>query len=319
MADIHKSNFTNINGDNLIVIPPYSQANAGNVLQINQDGTGLSWVSLTPAPPAPSYNYVLLQNFLDGHTIGTPISEADYSDFNNTYPSDKSAIGYGWSDSWSDTNLVSTTAGTQLLYSEARFDFSKYGLTTGQLPFGYTNVNGSWYMGAGYRDITLPTEFTYEVWFNSPANDWEGTFIAFFKENWDALKIVLSDAQMSIMFDDTIFEVDRYKPSGSSDYAYEPDQETFEKAFPIIAGSWYHFALSCDGTNLYVFINGNLLGTIVIANVNGLAEFLATAMKEIDVVVDDFDRGQSCVYLAQLALCDSCKWTADFTVPTVAY
>jgi hypothetical protein len=121
------------------------------------------------------------------------------------------------------------------------------------------------------------------------------------------------------MFDDMIFEINRYKPSGSSSYTYVPDQATYEKAFPLSAEQWHHFALSCDGTNLYVFIDGNLLGTIVIANINGLAEFLTTAMKEIDVVVDDFDRGQSCVYLAQLALCDSCKWTSDYELPKEAY
>lgn len=326
----HRGEFLTVNNSDEIVwgtvsgLPDTTGHSQGDVLAIGVSGP--DWTAPVHIPvigtinisPAPSYNYIILQNFLNGHTIGTPISEEDYSDFNNTYPADKSAIGWTWESNWSDTNLVSTTAGSQLLYTEAGFDFSKYGLTTGQIPFGFINADWEWHMGAGYRDITLPTEFTYEVWFNNPNNDWEGTFTAFYKENWDALKIVMDDERTYIMFGDTIFSVDRYEPQGGG-YIYEPDQATYEKAFPLSAGQWHHFALSCDGTNLYVFIDGKLLGNIVIANINGLAEFLTTAMKEIDVVVDDFDRGQSCVYLAQLALCDSCKWTSDFELPKEAY
>ena len=50
MADIQKTIFTNANGDNLIVIPTYTSANAGMVLAVNSQGTGLEWISISDVP-----------------------------------------------------------------------------------------------------------------------------------------------------------------------------------------------------------------------------------------------------------------------------
>lgn len=52
MSDIQISQFTNTNGDTIIVIPPYSIANAGMVLAVNASGTGLEWINPGSNVPA---------------------------------------------------------------------------------------------------------------------------------------------------------------------------------------------------------------------------------------------------------------------------
>lgn len=252
-----------------------------------------------PTPPAPSYNYVILQNFLDGHTIGTPISDSDHSDFYNQYPADISTLWYTVED-WSDTNLVSTTPGDQLLYSENGFDFSKYGLPAGQVPFGFCNGKKS--DGAGYANITLPSEWTLETWFYSPlSGEYSDPFWGSFFE------IGPSYPNLIRLFVET-----------NSISLHAMGDELFDVSKTVTNQAWHHVALTCDGTNLYTFYDGELIGTVAIASVSGLSAMLASAVK-VMVNVDSNGNGANTLWYAQLALCDSCKWTEDFEVPKVAY
>ena len=255
-----------------------------------------------PTPPGPSYNYIILQNFLDGHTIGTPIPGGNgYSDFYNKYPADISTLWYAVED-WSNTNLVSTTPGDQLLYSENGFDFSKYGLTDGQIPFGFCKCYNI-YDGAGYANVTLPSSWTLETWFYSPLGDGEST-----DPFWGSFfEIGPSYPNLIRLFVET-----------NSISLHAMGDELFDVSKTVTNQAWHHVALSCDGTNLYVLYDGELIGTVAIASVSGLSSMLASAVK-VMVNVDSSDSGANTLWYAQLALCDSCKWTSDYEVPKEAY
>lgn len=281
--------------------PPEDGDKWNLVLTYNNSTYSLSWVPIIPdTPPSPSYNYIILQNFLDGHTIGTPISGGGYSDFYNTYPTDISLLWYSESD-WSDTNLVSTTAGSQLLYSENGFDFSKYELPAGQIPFGFCKGYDV-FNGAGYDNITLPSNWTIESWFYSPAiNDnnqgWYGSFFDIGPNSSDTISLFINSGSISLhILNNQVLEITKN----------------------VAVQTWHHIALSCDGTNLYLLYDGELLGTVAIASVSGLSAMLASAVKVL-VNVDSNGYGCNAVWYAQLALCDECKWTNDYDLPKVAY
>ena len=94
--------------------------------------------------------------------------------------------------------------------------------------------------------------------------------------------------------------------------------ELFDVSKTVTNQAWHHVALSCDGTNLYTFYDGELVGTVAIASVSGLSTMLASALK-VMVNVDSGGYGANELWYAQLALCDSCKWTDDFTPSKEAY
>jgi hypothetical protein len=285
-------------------LPDTTGHSQGDVLAIGVSGP--DWTAPVHIPvigtinisPAPSYNYIILQNFLDGHTIGTPISDSDHSDFYNKYPADIGTLWYNAED-WSDTNLVSTTPGAKLLYSENGFDFSKYGLPAGQIPFGFCKCYDI-YDGAGYANITLPSEWTLESWFYSPLGSGDPFWGSFFD-------IGPSYPNLIRLYVDT-----------NSISLFAMDNEVLDVSKTVTNQAWHHVALSCDGTNLYTFYDGELIGTVAIASVSGLSAMLASAVK-VMVNVDANGNGSNTLWYSQLALCDSCKWTDDFTPSKEAY
>ena len=274
-------------------VPSNAVSVNGEQVGVNNEGFGIN----DNPSPTPGYNYIILQNFLDGHTIGTPIpGDSSYSDFYNTYPSDISTLWYSVDD-WSDNNLVSTTAGDQLLYSDNSFDFSKYGLTTGQVPFGFCKIYDI-YHGAGYDNITLPSEWTFESWFYTPNNDpWYGSFFEIGPDDSNLIKLFIYSGSISL---------------------FAMNNEVINISKTVTSQAWHHVSLSCDGTNLYLFYDGELLGTVAIASVSGLSTMLASALK-VMVNVDSGGYGANSVWYAQIALCDECKWTDDFVPPKYAY
>jgi hypothetical protein len=46
MSDIQIRQFTNTNGDTIIVLPTFTQEDVGKVLAVNSEGTGLEWIDL---------------------------------------------------------------------------------------------------------------------------------------------------------------------------------------------------------------------------------------------------------------------------------
>lgn len=50
MSDIQIRQFTNTNGDTIIVLPLFTQEDVGKVLAVNSEGTGLEWISISDVP-----------------------------------------------------------------------------------------------------------------------------------------------------------------------------------------------------------------------------------------------------------------------------
>ena len=93
--------------------------------------------------PSPSYDYVLLQNFIDGHSIGEPV------DYNDDFPNwhdhwvdtvlydDSDHADYTWCDNYDDMqrsdyklNLLSTLVGDKTIDTRTPVDFSNYNIST---------------------------------------------------------------------------------------------------------------------------------------------------------------------------------------------
>ena len=82
-----------------------------------------------------------------------------------------------------------------------------------------------------------------------------------------------------------------------------------------IGTSWHHYAITSDGDKIYVFIDG----------IKKAEETLTAADKTYLAGIKHYTystQGGGYVLwgrLSQIAICDECKWTSNFTVPTVAY
>jgi hypothetical protein len=134
--------------------------------------------------------------------------------------------------------------------------------------------------------------------FYAPNNDpWWGSFFEIKTDSSNSIKLFINSDSISL---------------------FAMNSEVINISKTVTNQTWHHVALSCDGSNLYLFYDGELLGTVVIASVSGLSAMLSSALK-VMVNVDSSGSGANTIWYAQLALCDACKWTADFTVPTVAY
>ena len=285
--------------------------NTNKILLQSESATGLV-VAPEPEPePAPSYEYIILQNFLTGHTIGTPESGTGYSQFYNTYPSDKASIG--WDSKWVDTithygvtgSIVDTTPDAQLVFEDSdmtkRFDFSQYGIALGRLPFGYLDISSNNVKGAAYANVSLPQEFTIEAWYlNTDSYDSYVKFLNLYSATLDKKLEVSANWKNATFAGTTIY---------SNVNAYTP------------LNSWNHVAITCDGTNLYIFVNGTKVGTVVIADVTGLAEFLASTLelRFNEAYIYNNNTYHNATWYAQIAVCKSCKWTADFKKPYISF
>lgn len=289
----------------------HDEDNTGKVLLQSESVTGLV-VAPEPGPePAPSYEYIILQNFLTDHTIGTPESGTGYSPFYGTYPSDKASIG--WDSKWMDTithygvtgSIVDTTPGARLVFedpdSTKRFDFSQYGIALGRLPFGYLDISSNNVKGAAYANVSLPQEFTIEAWYlNTDSYNSYVKFLNLYSASLDKKLEVAASWNNATFASTQIY---------SNWNAYTPLR------------SWNHVALTCDGTNLYIFANGTKVGTVVIANVTGLAEFLASTLelRFNEAYVAGSYTYHNATWYAQIAVCKSCKWTSDFKRPYISF
>lgn len=98
------------------------QVNAGDILQIHIYDQ--CWNAFKFISPTPSYEYVILQNFVAGHSIGTP----SFGELITKVPDD-------WEALWQyDSNLTmfdDTTAGASLIDNRSPIDCSKYGINSG--------------------------------------------------------------------------------------------------------------------------------------------------------------------------------------------
>jgi hypothetical protein len=155
--------------------------------------------------------------------------------------------------------------------------------------------------GAAYANVSLPQEFTIETWYlNTDYYNSSVKFLSLYSASLDKKLEVAASWNNATFAGTQIY---------SNWNAYTPLK------------SWNHVALTCDGTNLYIFANGVKVGTVVIANVSGLAEFLASTLelRFNEAYVYNNTTYHNATWYAQIAVCKSCKWTADYKRPYISY
>ena len=306
------------------------------------------------SPTPPSFEYVILQNFVSGQDIGSP-------DLNNGSSWVSTIQSDGWySNNWMGLetyggNLLSSTVGDAAIDTSTPLDFSKYGINGGT-PFSVITCNDD-----DYR-----------------------TRVAFSIQNLDAFPITIEtfacgrplyegNDYVSIGGVVPVFSIGKYDDNGykpnlnfcvypDAGYAGE-DNAIFVKADigldydsgnvgqeligipywePNVSNSmarwlahWHHYALTIDNDNMYMFVDGSLKGTISLSTqLNfeygpyGSSQYNKTLrefLNEMDtslVCVKNIGNSDGYCFdarFAQFAVCQECKWTSDFTVPTEAY
>ena len=310
--------------------------------------------------PSPSYDYVLLQNFTEEHTIGTPDTEP-YGVSTDWITTVLSIGGYEQNNMSCDYSyLVDDTEGATLLDNRNFLNFQKYNVSNGT-PFGNISSNGdtNW---QGMR-FTLPNwsygdNFTFEFFTRGRDGDPEYDFYMTYGletvarigsiQRVIASGEVIQDWSLSIEvnsmggIEGVPKSIQLLIRNSWSDIPNELDSlcEITESSHPEVFNGesmerflcrWHHYAISKDDNNLYFFIDGhkvfemalstNLELTTSDAEFSGtLSEFLTALQPK--VLLKPMQMGTERMYdgnYAQLALCNGCKWSSDFTPPTEAY
>ena len=284
---------------------------------------GLQSVKMVePVPPSPGYNYILLNDFI------TPMpatrrpyeSEGDsrFDDFCNTVPSE-------WGAEYQESDLVSSTTGAQMLDSDTPVDFSSKGIPEGT-PFGIVTW-GSCPLESGpsyaITASSVSNGCTIELWYKTDygLNNDDNVWLVSIGHNEGIQdgypKLLLSmDLTNSASYSDppvysVMLRLTTVTNTSGTDYT-----ETVSTNWTN--GQWHHYALTYDASTNYVhfFLDGHKVKSITDAT-NDIQE-LFTTVSYMDFVSSDgynIPKGRT----AQIAVCDQCKWTDDFTVPTVAY
>ena len=261
--------------------------------------------------PTPTYNYILLNQFTSPMPATT-----DTDDFRIEVPS-------SWHDATYQTDdLVSSTPGDQMLDSDTPVDFSGKGIQTGT-PCGIVDWDccpGEMMPRYAITAGDLSNGATIEVWYKSDysvqSDDSYPWLIAMdsTSNNYD---IILSPEtengsgtaghQMSLLF--TVDDGSSY----GTRYTYD---QTMQDQWND--GNWHHYAITYDSTanEMYVFFDGTKVITVDdrTSDVQGLFAG-ANRLKFAQSNGTFIPEGR----FAQIAVSDECKWTDDFTVPTVAY
>ena len=268
-----------------------------------------------PGPTPSDYHYSLLLNWVDN--VGPePIWSGAGNDWKvlTEFIEGMDNPESDW-DQQSSSNKYefnyynSTTVGDRLSDTRNPIDFTSYGIT-GSTPFGLV----TWYKA--YDDYVFSYEnvfstandgkFTVEFWYAmSPeeiGTDYSPTsyLCQLSNDNWDN---VFFKANHDTYGDEDYFELDF---SSTISIPYTKSE---------IGTSWHHYAITSDGDKIYVFIDG----------IKKAEETLTTADKTYLEGIKHYTystQGSGYVLwgrLSQIAICDECKWTSNFTVPTVAY
>ena len=372
---IQITQFTNANGDTIIVLPPFTQEDAGKILGINEEGTGFAWVDVSPEPPPPSFNYILLHNMVEGHTIG--VDPYDYADAYGTSWHDKwldtvlyddsDHESYEWWDNYSDIwrnnykqNLVDDTIGAKLIDTRKPIDFSKYNITTGT-PYAIYNGDDDSTVTSLNFDLNEtafnPLNITLETWAFCRSDSY------YYTSGMESLiSIGSSQERKNGAWTDSFQLVIVVDANGNDEeglsvavafngiqgnymdlfgvYEEEGDFLNTGKPFDRWLCDWHHYALSVDGTNIYFHIDGKLVGQKSLSDTitfeysvwnpstqkyedqtyeGTLEGFVSQIPKWVQIGGRNWNEASLNAGFAQLAVTDSCKWTTDFEVPTVAY
>lgn len=289
---------------------------------------------------APTVEYKILQNFIDGHSIGEKVTASYIPDWITTVISDEDCID-NWMNPWTDSPayqyLVNNTVGANLIDSRKPIDFTKYGVSSGT-PFGNLTCNDDNYLGIAFNtnmEVTHP--FTLEVW-TAFRTDY-----GYDSQDWLPILIYGSDTDRNSDYSKclTLYYKRFYDGSSYKNYVnlylnYNPmdrDGGQYELASVLIddVTSWHHYAISMNSSTLFLFVDGvlafskSLSDNITIDDTQitkTLGEFISEfSYQRIAVNGGNMNNTGYMVDAnwAQLALCDTCKWTDDFIVPTEAY
>jgi hypothetical protein len=240
---------------------------------------------------------------LTDYTITVP----DFTDYESLYQTN---------------DLVSSTIGDPMLDSDAPIDFTAKGISTGT-PCGIVFPSDAY-----SNDIAYPLEsgalsggFTIEFWYKSYEGSNDDYYPWIFGIGTENASGYLNSPSLSLElkenYDDYARDLMRIRLTGNPDAEYED-----KLSQPWGDGAWHHFAMCYDATatKIHMFYDGTSIRTIdstdssmaAMKNVIDNATILhSTGMN--DEVYPPLGR------FAQFAVCDSCKWSTDFTVPTTAY
>lgn len=272
----------------------------------------------------PFVDYLLLENFLDSRVGPSPDPDTSYpSAWTTTVPqmaptpSDPSVsdweIGY-WPEEYDHTNLLSSTAGDRFVDTRTPVDFSGLGVEGGT-PFALKSSLGDYeggFMYGPFSTLKAGTDgFTMECWYANPTVEFTiygpNALMYLQSQNGnDVMQFTVHpnlNGKMRVQLIDGSWN--ETIPDIEVDVSNSPDD-----------GSWHHYAVTCDGSKLYVFFDGTKVGDITLtaaqkAWLDGLVMLRVASNNMNDV--PDYGR------FAQVALTSECKWTADFTPSDKAY
>lgn len=333
----------------------------------------IAQIEVGPGPgPEPSYEYVLLQNFVEGHSTGTPLYSASWIT-TVLYP-DWDHDDYEYGDNYDDIGATSTnndladnTVGATLIDTVCPVDFSKYGISNG-VPYGMINGDAE----EGWQGTSLnfdldsehfnPNSVTVECWAKGRSSTPGGTYynptlneyiFSLGRNNdnsnktapyWSlTLNIVGANQGEDAVY--LTLDVDGDERPIICAATVTDDNDFLDSGMSVAnwLGCWHHYVVSINATDLYFFIDGKKIADVplstveefdytwwthsggdhiqheehfngpisgIISQIPGLLQLKGLNTNSWDT----FDGGY-----AQVAVCNQCKWTDDFTVPTEAY
>lgn len=191
--------------------------------------------------------------------------------------------------------FASHVDGAPLVDTRSPIDFSGYGVTDGT-PF--VELKGV-YDPALYTSfaVTMPPDrvFTLEGWY--AASGWE-------LQNSVIIPLLTLQGEPALV---TLFLVPLegriYLKMSGTNFA----------SLSIADTDYHHYAITCDGTSMRVFVDGTLVIT------ETLGDFDKDMISYVDSFVFDQSMGRILGRFAQIAFSPKCKWTANFTPSTTAY
>ena len=288
--------------------------------RVHYDKGNVGPVPPGPGPgPTPGYNYVFMNQFI------SPMPEPvhPYEELPNTYDNFENVVPASWDSDYQSDDLVSSTPGDTMLDSDTPVNFSSKGIQTGT-PFGIVTWD-SCPLEAGpiyaATEGSLSNGATIELWYklDFSVNEETNVWLASIKPNnshgggYPTLLVAMEMENPS-----------EYSPSRKySSYirlSTSSDRFNYTEEVPTNwgDGEWHHYALTYDASNqvVHFFIDGHKVKTI---------SDKTSLIQELFAYATNLEFAQSDGYtlphgrFAQIAVCDECKWTEDFTVPTVAY
>ena len=201
-----------------------------------------------------------------------------------------------WSNSYETDYFASKVEGDPLIDTRNPIDFSGYGIANGT-PFVEMKKVYDWTAYPSYA-ITMPSDvvFTLETWY--AASQYELT-------RGDAISLLYLEGDSSRL-NLHVVPVENRIYLQMYDYHIE--------SFTLADTNYHHYAITCDGTDLRVFVDGTAVMTVALEDYDKAQLSLATSF-----VFYQMYMGPALGRFAQTALCNKCKWTENFTPPTTAY